>query len=69
MDGKKATVTVYFNGPLLVMMQTRGSDVVKLRFGVLAASGEMQVETIPLSGGGKPETVRLKRVETESATR
>jgi hypothetical protein len=69
MDGKKTTVTVYFNGSQLVLMETRGSDVVKMRFGVLAASGEMQVETIPITASVKPETQRLKRVATESATR
>src|SRR5262252_3542536 len=36
MEGKNATVSVYFNGPQLVMMETRGKDVVKMRFGALA---------------------------------
>ena len=68
-DGKKATVSVYFNGSLLVMMETRGNEVLKRRFGVLAASGEMQVETIPLTGSGKAATERYKRLDAQAASR
>ena len=69
LDGKKATVSVYFNGPMLVMMQTRGNDVVKWRFGALASGNEMQVEMMPITGGGKSETLHYKRVDAQSASK
>jgi hypothetical protein len=68
-EGKAAKVSVYFNGPLLVLMETRGSVVTKIRFGALSEGREMQVETIPLSPGGKTETLRFKRAEAQSAAR
>jgi hypothetical protein len=69
MEGKKATVSVYFNGPMLVMMETRGSEVTKYRFGALANGNEMQVEVTPLTAGGKAETSHYKRVDTQAASR
>lgn len=66
-DGKKATVSVYFNGNLLVMMETRGNDVTKRRFGALTGGSEMQVETTAITGGAKAETVRYKRVDAQAA--
>jgi hypothetical protein len=67
MEGKKATVSVYFNGPLLVMMQTRGNDVVKWRFGALGDGNQMQVEMTAITGGAKSETLHYKRTDAPQA--
>jgi hypothetical protein len=57
--GKAAKVTMYFNGPMLVMMETRGSDVVKRRF---RADGDLlEVDTMPIVPAGKTETAKLAR--------
>ncbi len=57
--GKAGKVTMYFNGPRLVVMQTRGSDVVKLRFH--ASGDQLEVETMPIVPQGKTETAKLAR--------
>jgi hypothetical protein len=66
-DGKKATVTMYFNGPWLVQLETRGSDVVKRRFKVSDASGDqMEMEVIPIVPGGNTEKFQYKRAQTSA---
>jgi hypothetical protein len=59
--GKKATVSMWFNGPLLVEMETKGSDVVKRRFKILPQGDVMEMEVIPIVPGGKTETFQFKR--------
>lgn len=60
--GKKATVSMWFNGPLLVEMETKGSDVVKRRFKILQGD-VMEMEVIPIVPGGKTETFQFKRAQ------
>ena len=69
MDGKSAKVSVYFNGPRLVMLETRGDTIVKWRFGAVSEGQELEVETIPITPGGKTETLRFKRAEEQAASR
>jgi hypothetical protein len=65
--GKKATMSMWFNGPKLVQMETKGSEVVKRRFAIVsqgdAAGGVMEMEIFPLVPDGKTETVRFKRTQ------
>lgn len=61
-DGKKASISMWYNGAKLVEMQTIGSDVVKHRFGVLPQGDVMVVEIIPMSPNGKTESIQFKRV-------
>ena len=61
--GKKATVSMWFNGPLLVEMETKGSDVVKRRFKILPQGDVMEMEVIPIVPGGKTETFQFKRAQ------
>ena len=61
--GKKATVSMWFNGPLLVEMETKGSDVVKRRFKILSQGDAMELEVIPIVPGGKTETFQFKRAQ------
>lgn len=68
-SGKDAKVSMWYSGPKLVQMETRGSNVVKRRFSVPEAGDVLEVEVIPIVPGGKPETVRFKRAQVSSAAR
>ena len=61
--GKKATVSMWFNGPLLVEMETKGSDVVKRRFKILPKGDIMEMEVIPIVPSGRTETFQFKRAQ------
>jgi hypothetical protein len=61
--GKKATVSMWFNGPKLVQLETKGSDIVRRRFVVNEKGDAMDVEITPISQGGKPETLHLTRAQ------
>jgi hypothetical protein len=61
--GKKAVVSMWFNGPKLVQMETKGSEVVKRRFGIVAPGDVMEMEVIPIVPGGPAETLRFKRAQ------
>ena len=61
LSGKRARVSLWFNGGMLVELETRGSEVIKRRF--KAGDGDaLQVEIIPINPGGKPETEVFRRV-------
>jgi|KBSMisStandDraft_5_1062788.scaffolds.fasta_scaffold02532_13 hypothetical protein len=61
--GKKAMVSMWFNGPRLVEMETKGSDVVKRRFKILPQGDVMEMEVIPVVPSGKTETFQFKRAQ------
>jgi hypothetical protein len=61
-SAKHGKVSMWFNGPKLVVMETRGSDVVKRRFEASADGGALELEVIPIAPSGKTEKVALKRV-------
>jgi len=66
-SGRHIKVSMWFNGPKLVEMETRGSVIIKRRFE--AEEGDTgQVEVIPIVPSGKPEVIPLKRIQ-ESASR
>jgi hypothetical protein len=60
-EGKPAKVSMWFNGPKLVVMETRGSEVTKRRFSTTSEGSRMELETIPIVPSGKLETVHLSR--------
>jgi hypothetical protein len=60
-SGKKAAISMWFNGPKLVQMETEGSNVVKRRFEALPQGDGMELEIIPIVPGGKTETIQFKR--------
>jgi hypothetical protein len=51
--GRKVTVEMYFNGSRLVVIKTRGEEIVKLRFG-MAEGDELELEVMPVAPAGKP---------------
>ena len=59
--GHKAKVTMWFNGPMLVELETRGSEIVKRRFKIVADGDTMEVENIPLAPAGKTTVTKWER--------
>lgn len=59
--GHDSTISMYFNGPKLVQMETRGAEVLKRLFSVGGDGDSMQVELVPIVPDGKPEIQQFKR--------
>jgi hypothetical protein len=66
--GKSAKISMYFNGPALVQLETKGSEVTKRRF-TAKDQDSMDIELIPLVPGGNPETMHMKRIHNSAAAR
>jgi hypothetical protein len=66
-SGKAARVSLWFSGPKLIQLMTRGSDVVKRRYAIGDNGDTMEVEIIPIVPPGKTEAVRFKRVQVSAA--
>jgi|SRR5579863_5200707 hypothetical protein len=64
--GRKVKVTLYFNGPKLVVLETKGDEVVKRRFGT-AEGDTLELEVIPMVPDGKTETLHFQRVQNGAA--
>jgi len=63
--GHAAKVTMWYNGPKLVEMLSRGSEVVKRRFQV--TDGDvLELEVIPIAPAGKPEVIHMGRLRAEA---
>jgi hypothetical protein len=61
--GHSAKVSLYFNGPRLVELETKGTEVIKRRFAIAEQGDLMDVEVIPVvSTTEKPATLHFKRV-------
>jgi len=68
-SGKKTKVTMYFNGPTLVQLETVGQDVVKRQFTVREQPDILELEVIPIIGNAKSETLHLKRMPRSTGNR
>lgn len=66
--GKKATVSMYFNGAKLVQLERQGDGVVKRRFAVSEPGGTLDVEIIPIYPSGKAETLHFTRAQASAGT-
>lgn len=62
-SGRACKVSLYYNGPGLEMLETRGDTVVRRRFRTASGGKEIDVETASIVPDGKPETLRLKRAQ------
>jgi hypothetical protein len=60
LGGRKAKVSLWFNGDALVEMETRGPEVTKRRFS-MAENDTLKLEVMPIVPPGKPETTSFKR--------
>jgi hypothetical protein len=66
-SGKSVTEQIYFNGPKLVELETKGNDVVKRRFTAATTPDTLEIEVIQLVPSGKTETLVFKRVAVSQA--
>jgi hypothetical protein len=64
---RHAKVSLWFNGPKLVEMETRGTEVVKRLFSAVDQGDAMEVEVIPIVPAGKSVVLRFKRVRNSAA--
>jgi len=63
-NGKKAVVSMYYDGPALVQFETRESDVTRRRFTVTGQPDVMEIDVMPIVGvADKAETLHLKRIK------
>jgi hypothetical protein len=62
--GRKVKVTLFFNGTKLVVLETKGEEVLKRRFGAVETGDTLELEVIPVVPDGKTETLHFKRVQT-----
>ena len=60
-SGKKASVSLWYNGRKLVVLEQRGSDAVERKFAIASAEDQMEVEVLQMGPGGKSETLKFKR--------
>ena len=58
--GHEEKITMWYNGPELVVTETRGREVVRHRFHALD-SDKMEIEVVPIVPDGKPHSVDLVR--------
>jgi hypothetical protein len=68
-SGRKATVSMWFNGGALVQMETKGSEVVKRRFAIAGPGDQLELQTILITPTGPTETVQFKRQTTAASAR
>jgi len=61
-SGKSAKVSMWFSGPSLVELETRGEEVVKRKFGV-GDRGSLEVEVVPIQPDGKTEKIEFRRIK------
>jgi hypothetical protein len=60
--GKPVKVSIWFNGPKLVVMETNRDDVLKRRFHATADGSVVEMEIIPIVPRGDEQTIRLTKV-------
>jgi hypothetical protein len=59
---------MYYDGPALVQLETKGSDVTRRRFIVTGQPDLMEIEVMPILGTDKAETLHLKRIKLSSGS-
>ncbi len=60
-SGKKATVSLWYNGRKLVELEQRGSETVQRKFAIATAADQMEVEVHQMGPSGKSETLTFNR--------
>ena len=65
--GRRSKVSMWFNGPKLVELETRGTEIVKRRFSITGDGDTMDLETISIAPSGKVETAHFKRIPSAVA--
>ncbi|HEV2201263.1 MAG TPA: hypothetical protein VGR73_15710 [Bryobacteraceae bacterium] len=67
--GKGCKVSLYYSGPSLMMLETRGDTVVQRKFQTAAGGKEIDVATASIVPEGKPEILRLKKAPLQASGR
>jgi hypothetical protein len=62
--GKKASVSLWYNGAKLVELEQKGENVVERHFAAGHEPDAMEVEVAPISPAGSHETLKFKRAAT-----
>jgi hypothetical protein len=65
--GRKVKVMLYFNGSKLVLIETKGDQIVKRLFATAQTGDALDLEVIPMAPDGKTETLHLQRVHATEA--
>jgi hypothetical protein len=61
-SGKKASVSLWYNGGKLVELEQKGSETVRRRFTIAPATADqMELEVVQIAPAGKNETLKFKR--------
>jgi len=60
-EGHSAKISIWFNGPKLVELETRGSHVTRRRFVAAEDGKSLSVEVSPIAPQGKSETLEFAR--------
>jgi len=60
-SGHKAAISMYFNGAILVQIETKGDQIVKRRFSIEPSGNTLKVETIPMAAHAQTEAVVFER--------
>jgi hypothetical protein len=60
-EGHSAKVALWFNGPKLVELRTRGNEVTRRRFTLASDGKSLEVELSPMSSPGKTEIMAYSR--------
>ncbi|MBZ5619167.1 MAG: hypothetical protein LAQ69_10670 [Acidobacteriia bacterium] len=64
--GHAAKVSMWYNGPKLVEMRIRGSEVVKRLFHVTGDGDMLELEVIPIEPGGQSEVIHMSCLREEA---
>jgi hypothetical protein len=59
--GHKAAISMYFNGAILVQIETKGDQIVKRRFSIEPSGNTLKVETIPMGAHAQTEEMEFER--------
>jgi hypothetical protein len=62
-SGKPAKISLWFSGPKLVVLETKGAEVVKREFLTGAKGDTLELTVIPVVPDGKTETQHFRRTE------
>lgn len=68
-NGQKVKVSLYFNGPKLIELETHGENVVKRIFTPGADSNSLDLEITQVSPPGKSETQHFRRAASAVASK
>jgi hypothetical protein len=68
-EGKKAKVTMYYDGAALVQFETKESEVTRRRFTITGQPDMMDIEVVPIVGARKADTLHLKRIKNSAGSR